>query len=60
MLPFAALAALTPGGWHLQRPRHAVLNTPQSGLVGRLANTLTGCEGQAAHPVNVTPAIGTP
>ncbi len=46
---FAVLAALAVlAGWRLQRPRHPVLNTPQSGLVGRSATALTfnGREGR--------------
>ena len=46
---FAVLAAFAVlAGWRLQRPRHPVLNTPQSGLVGRSATALAfnGREGR--------------
>ncbi len=46
---FALLAALAVlAGWRMQRPRHPVLNTPQSGLVGRSAVALAfeGREGR--------------
>ncbi len=46
---FAVLAGISVAvGWHLRRPRAPVVNTPQSGLVGRTATALVfrGAEGR--------------
>lgn len=46
---FTVLAGISVAiGWRLRRPRAAVVNTPQSGLVGRAATALAfqGAEGR--------------